>query len=94
LARIAQHPNRVLLVISDGRNVDSHSSPLQTSAEINAAAVRIYCIGMDVNESASRYLLQALSSSTGGRSDFVSDPKQFRNATRDIAQNMGVDFRF
>ena len=94
LARIAQHPNRVLLVISDGHNVDSHSSPLQTSAEINAAAVRIYCIGMDVNESASRYLLQALSSSTGGRSDFVSDPKQFRNATRDIAQNMGVDFRF
>jgi hypothetical protein len=94
LARIAQHPNRVLLVISDGRNVDSHSSPLQTSAEINAAAVRIYCIGMDVNESASRYLLQALASSTGGRSDFVSDPKQFRNATRDIAQNMGVDFRF
>ncbi len=94
LARIAQHPNRVLLVISDGRNVDSHSSPLQTSAEINAAAVRIYCIGMDVSESASRYQLQALSSSTGGRSDFVSDPKQFRNATRDIAQNMGVDFRF
>jgi hypothetical protein len=49
---------------------------------------------MDVSESASRYQLQALSSSTGGRSDFVSDPKQFRNATRDIAQNIGVDFRF
>ena len=94
LARIAKYPNRVLLVVSDGRNSDSHSSPLQTSAVINAAAVRIYCIGMDVNGNDGRYRLQALSSGTGGRSEFVSDPSQFRQATKEIAQNMGIDFRF
>ncbi len=94
LSRIAKYPNRVLLVISDGRNVDSHASPLQTSAEINAAGVRIYCIGMNVSQSEWQYRLQALSSSTGGRSEFINDPKQFRNATKTIAQNMGVDFRF
>jgi hypothetical protein len=94
LARIAKYRNRVLLVISDGRNADSHSSPLQTSAEINAAGVRIYCIGVEVAENDGRYRLQALSSSTGGRSSFVSDPRQFRAATREMAQNMGIDFRF
>ena len=94
LARIAKYPNRVLLVISDGRNIDSHASPFQTSAEINAAGVRIFCIGVDVSESYGRSRLQALASSTGGQSSFISDPGQFRWATEEMAQNMGIDFRF
>lgn len=94
LARIARYPNRVLLLISDGRNADSRTSPLQTSAEINAAGVRIYCIGVDVSQSYGRYRLQLLSSSTGGQSRFISDPAQFRKATEGMAQNMGIDFRF
>ena len=94
LARIAKYPNRVLLVISDGRNVDSHASPLQTSAEINAAGVRIYCIGLDVNDAEGQSRLRELAASTGGQSDFISTPGQFREATRYIAQNLGIDFRF
>lgn len=94
LARIAKYPNRVLLVISDGRNVDSHSSPLQTSAEINQAGVRIYCIGVDVVDSAGQSRLRQLAASTGGQSDFISTPGQFRDATRYIAENLGIDFRF
>ena len=94
LARIAKYPNRVLLVISDGKNIDSHASPLQTSAEINAAGVRIYCIGLNVSENDGRYRLQALSSSTGGQATFIGGSGQFRAATREMAQNMGIDFRF
>ncbi len=93
LARIAKYPNRILLVISDGNNIDSHASPLETSAEINAAGVRIFCIGVDVNQADGRARLQALASSTGGQSRFIS-PGQFRDATRQMAQNMGIDFRF
>jgi Mg-chelatase subunit ChlD len=94
LARIAKNANRVLLVISDGRNVDSQTSPLRTSAEIHAAGVKIYCIGVGVDQADGRYRLQALSSSTGGHSDFIPDTTQFRRATEQIAQNMGIDFRF
>ena len=94
LARIAKYPNRVLLVISDGRNTDSHASPLRTSAEINAAGVRIYCIGLDVTDAEGQYRLRELAASTGGQSDFISTPGQFRDATRYIAQNLGIDFRF
>jgi len=94
LARIAKYPNRQLLVISDGRNIDSQSSSIQTSAEINAAGVRIYCIGVDVSDSYGRSRLQALSSSTGGQASFISDPGQFRRATKEMAQNMGIDFKF
>lgn len=94
LARIAKYPNRVLLVVSDGRNVDSQTSPLQTSAEINAAGVRIFCIGVDVSDGYGRSRLQALSSSTGGQVSFISDTGQFRRATKEMAQNMGIDFRF
>ena len=93
LARIAKYPNRVLLVVSDGRNIDSQTSPLQTSAEINAAGVRIFCIGVDVGDSYGRSRLQALSSSTGGQVSFISDTGQFRRATKEMAQNMGIDFR-
>jgi hypothetical protein len=94
LARIAKYPHRVLLVVSDGRNIDSSASPMQTSAEINAAGVKIYCIGMDVEGQDGRYRLQALSSGTGGYSNFISGPQQFRSATLQIAKNMGIDFRF
>jgi hypothetical protein len=94
LARIAKYPNRVLLVVSDGRNVDSHASPLQTSAMINGAGVRIYCIGVDVTEAGGQARLQALASSTGGESRFISTPGQFRDATRYIAKDMGIDFRY
>ncbi len=94
LARIAKYPNRVLLVISDGRNVDSHASPAQTSAEINGAGVRIYCIGLDVSDAAGQYRLRELAASTGGQSEFISTPGQFRDATRYIAQNLGIEFRF
>ena len=94
LARIAKYPNRVLLVISDGKNVDSHASPIETSAEINAAGVRIFCIGLNVDDAEGRSLLQALAASTGGQSRFIGSPVQFRDATRQMAQNMGIDFRF
>jgi len=94
LARIAKYPNRVLLVVSDGKNVDSHASPIETSSEINAAGVRIFCIGLDVNDLDGRYRLQALAASTGGQSRFIGSPGQFRDATRQMAQNMGIDFRF
>jgi len=94
LARIAKNANRVLLVISDGRNIDSHSSPVQTAAEINAAGVRIFCIGMDVDGAGGRDRLESLSASTGGRSSFIGGPGQFRSATRQMAQNLGINFRF
>lgn len=94
LARIAKNPRRELLVISDGRNVDSQISTGRTLAAINAAGVRIYCIGMDVNQLDSRYRLQTLSSSTGGHSKFISDPQQLRQATMELARNMGINFRY
>ena len=94
LARIAKNANRVLLVVSDGRNIDSHSSPVQTSAEINAAGVRIFCIGVDVDAADGRARLESLSTSTGGRASFISGPQQFRSATRQMAQNLGINFKF
>jgi len=94
LARIAKNPNRILLVISDGRNVDSHTPALQTSSMINASGVRIYCIGIGVDNADGRSHLHALSAGTGGQSDFIGDTSQFRGATRQMAQNIGIDFRF
>lgn len=94
LARIAKNPNRILLVISDGRNVDTHVTAEQTSGMINASGVRIFCIGIGVDRAGGRSHLQALSQGTGGQSDFISDSSQFRGATRQMAQNIGIDFRF
>ena len=94
LARIAKNPNRILLVISDGTNMERPTAALQTSGLINATGVRIYCIGIGVDKADGRSHLQALSSGTGGLSDFISDASQFRGATKQIAQNIGIEFRF
>ncbi len=88
LKRIAKNPNRVLLIISDGRNAGNKSTPFGMQAEIGG--VRIYCIGMDVNAANGKYLLSALASHTGGWASFISDPRQFPAASRQMAQVMGI----
>ncbi len=92
LKRIARNDNRVLLVISDGRNAGGKTSPLEMAAEIHG--VRIYCIGMDVTAAQSKYLLSALASNTGGWASFISDPGQFIAASQQMAQVMGLATAF
>jgi hypothetical protein len=92
LNRIARNSNRVLLVISDGRNEDSRTSPIEVSAQLNVSGVRVYCIGMGVSGNDGKYRLQGLASRTGGEVSFISDAKQFRAAARQIAASLGIDF--
>jgi hypothetical protein len=93
LNRIARkNNNRVLLVISDGREANSKSSPYEVTGAIDASGVRIDCIGYGIGESESRGRLQALASRTGGQAAFVFDSGAFRSAARDMARNLGIDF--
>jgi Mg-chelatase subunit ChlD len=92
LARVAQNPNRVLLVISDGTNEVGKESPLEHQAEIRASGARIYCIGIGVPGNGERNRLQEIAEMGGGQATFVDDPRGFRNAARTIAANLGIDF--
>ena len=93
LNRIARkNNNRVLLVISDGTDANSKSSPYEVTGAIDSSGVKIYCIGFGIGESLSKSRLQALASRTGGRAEFVFDGSAFRNATRDISRGIGIDF--
>lgn len=89
LDRIGKNRNRVLLVISDGRNTKQAENAPPLSSQIRD--VRIDCIGLDAlgqNQS----LLQRLARYSGGRAAFVSDPEEFRGATLQLAQAIGIDF--
>jgi hypothetical protein len=88
LNRIAKNKNRVLLVISDGRNANSHSTSFELASQISD--VRIYCIGVGVDAPGARNLLQALASHSGGQASFVSSPEQFETATLQMARGMGM----
>ena len=93
LQRIARNPNRALVVISDGRNsAASAMSAFQAEGQIDASNVRIYCIGIAVGDAAARLRLEALSSHTGGRTEFISGAGQFRAAAQQLSQNLGLDF--
>jgi tetratricopeptide (TPR) repeat protein len=93
LNRIARkNNNRILLVISDGRDANSKSSPYEVTGAIDSSGVKIDCIGFGIGESESKSRLQALAARTGGRAEFVFDSAAFRTATRDIARNIGIDF--
>jgi hypothetical protein len=93
LNRIARkNNNRVLLVISDGRDANSKNSPYEVTGAIDSSGVKIYCIGFGIGESESKSRLQALASRTGGRASFVFDRAEFRAATRDLSRSLGIDY--
>lgn len=87
LKRIGKNPNRVLLVISDGRNTGK-GQVLPASSEISG--VKISSIGFNVDDSAGRDLLQHLAEVTGGQTSFVTGPQEFRVAAARITHNIGI----
>ncbi len=87
LQRIAKNRNRVLLVISDGRNGSSRVTPLELQTQING--IRIDCIGLDASGDG-RHLLSSLASHTGGVAQFISDPRQLQTATLYLTQALGL----
>jgi len=89
LDRIGRNRNRVLLVISDGRNTKQSKDAPPLSSQIRD--VRIDCVGFDA-EGENQSLLRRLAQYSGGRAVFASDPRQFHSATLQLAQSIGIDF--
>lgn len=90
LKRIGKNKNRVLLVISDGRNTAQSSDATPLSAQLSN--VTVDCIGLDVGGASERDLLERLASYSGGHASFAADSQQFRAATLQIADSMGIEF--
>lgn len=91
LDRVGKNKNRVLLVISDGRNStkkNSGSAPLSS----RIGDVRIDCIGLDASGKSEQQLLQRLAQYSGGEVSFASTPQQLRAATSQMAESMGIEF--
>lgn len=94
LNRVSQAGNnRVLLVISDGRNLDSRMAPLAAMSQLVTGAVRVYCIGLG-SLAADGSLLESLASRTGGEARFLSDASTFRGTAHEMAARFGVDFPY
>jgi hypothetical protein len=92
MARIAKNRNRVLLVISDGRDFGGHTPAYEITNQIDQSGVRIYCIGVGVMDSGGRSRLEQLAARTGGRTTFVDNPLHFRAAARQVAAGLGIEF--
>jgi hypothetical protein len=86
LKRIGKNGNRVLLIISDGRNVPSTNGQQHLDADVSR--VRIDCIGLDVEQALDRQNLQKLAYWSGGMTSFVNDPEQIRTAASAIARTI------
>ena len=92
LNRVARNGKKVLIVVSDGSNHTNRISPLELSGELNVSGVEIYCIGLGADTTEDQYRLQALAQRTGGRTVFTAGSEQFRAATRQVAQTLGIPF--
>lgn len=88
LKRIARNPNRILLVISDGKAGRGQTNSFDISAGL--AQVRVDCIGIGVTDPAQRALLTNLSHYSGGETTFIENPAEFRSSTRELAVQMGI----
>lgn len=91
LKRIGKNANRVLLVVSDGRNARGGSQSQALTTQISG--VKIDSIGLNVGDSAGRELLQRLAELTGGQTSFVAGPAEFRIAAARITNTMGIPMR-
>jgi hypothetical protein len=90
LERIATNKNRLLLVISDGRNTPAKDNPLTLSQKLNT--VRVDCIGLDVDGDAGRRQLESLAAYSGGQVSFASNTQQLRTAAVQMAEAIGIEF--
>ncbi len=86
--------NRVLLVISDGRNLDSKSSAGSAVSQLDSGNVRVYCIGVGALGTDGGQRLQVLASRTGGDTAFIPDASHFRGAAQELAAKFGVEFPY
>lgn len=91
LKRIGKNPNRVLLVISDGRSHELTRDSLPLSAQLEG--VRVYCIGFNANGADERALLERLASYSGGQARFADDPEQLRMVAMQMTGFLGVQSR-
>lgn len=91
LKRIGKNPNRVLLVISDGRSQELDRDALPLSAQLEG--VKLYCIGFNANGADQRALLERLASYSGGQARFADDPEQLRMAAIEMTGFLGVQSR-
>lgn len=92
LSRVAKNRNRVLLVISDGSNLDTGAGSLEVASELARSGARVFCIGLHVEGPTGRGRLQELANRTGGQAVFISDESKFRAAAHGIASGLGIDF--
>jgi tetratricopeptide (TPR) repeat protein len=90
LDRIGKNRNRVLLVISDGTNTKQSPDTPPLSSQLRD--VRIDCVGFEGAGAENQSLLRRLAQYSRGEAIFVSGPQQFRGATFQIAQSIGIDF--
>ncbi len=90
LERIATNKNRLLLVISDGRNTPSKDNPLALSQKLNT--VRVDCIGLDVGGDSARRQLESLAAYSGGQVTFANSTTQLRTAAVQMAEGIGIEF--
>jgi tetratricopeptide (TPR) repeat protein len=91
LDRVGRNKNRVLLVISDGRN-DAHLENGASPLNSQYADVRINCIAVNAGRGTDATFLQHLAQYSGGKMSYAADPQQVRLATSQIAQSMGIAF--
>jgi tetratricopeptide (TPR) repeat protein len=91
LKRIGKNPNRVLMVISDGRSTEANADTLMFRSQVTG--VRIDCLGLKTGGENERALLQSVAAYSGGTATFASNPGEFRTAALQMTNNMGITVR-
>lgn len=88
LKRIGKNPNRVLLVVSDGRSENISRDAIPLSSQVSG--VRVDCIGLNADGQDERALLERVASYSGGQARFANGPEQFRLLASEMTGFLGV----
>jgi VWFA-related protein len=92
-----QHPRAALLLVSDGADTASDTTPTALKQKLNRSDVFLYAIGIDSADARAStrinpYTLQELTSQGGGYTEIIRTPDELGPATARIAEELNSQY--
>lgn len=92
-----QHPRAAILLVSDGADTASDTTPTQLKQKLNRSDIFLYAIGIDSLDARNStrinpFTLQELTSQGGGYTEIIRSPEELGPATERIAEELNHQY--
>ena len=92
-----QHPRAAIVLVSDGADTASDTTPTQLKQKLNRSDIFLYAVGIDTLDARNSrrinpFTLQELTSQGGGYTEIIRSPAELGPATERIAEELNNQY--